>query len=205
MRIDEYRSKIIGEQKLVLVGFDTKLSNYNGKEQIVFYFTDKQNRIWVHYQLVKSEACDLQIRKWFVNLGFNMSKREPIDLYYDFNNVVYKKDGRVKDTQLGKALGRVYLANIVKRKMQWTDKSGKKVRKTFFDVDSVVDTFSLKQDVMIKQFKEASTLPNGENIYEWWCGRNFEIDTKFDDLGKDNSYGIIPTWELKEEEILGSV
>lgn len=205
MRIDEYRSKIIGEQKLVLVGFDTKLSNYNGKEQIVFYFADKQNRIWVHYQLVKSEACDIQIRKWFVNLGFNMTKREPIDLYYDFNNVVYKKDGRVKDTQLGKALGRVYLANIVKRRMQWTDKSGKKVRKTFFDVDSVVDTFSLKQDVMIKQFKEASTLPNGENIYDWWLGRSFEIDTKFDDLEKDNLYGIIPTWELKEEEILGNI
>ena len=88
MRIDEFKSKVIGEQKLVLVGFDTKLSNYNGKEQIVFYFVDKQNRIWVHYQLVKSEACDIQIRKFFVALGFNMSKREPIDLYYDFNHVV---------------------------------------------------------------------------------------------------------------------
>ena len=58
--------------------------------------------------------------------------------------------------------------------------------------------------LMVKQFKEASTLPNGENIYEWWLGRSFEIDTKFDDLEKDNSYNIIPTWKLKEEEILGS-
>ena len=148
MRINELKSKILGEQKLVLVGFGTKLSNYNEKEQIVFYFADTQNRIWIHYQLVRSDTCDLQIRKWFINLGFNMTKRQPIDLFYNYNDVM-KKGGCIKDTQLGKALGRVYLATIIRRNMKWTDKEQKVVKKTFFDVDRVYDTYQLNQDVML--------------------------------------------------------
>ena len=201
MQINELKSKVLGEQKLVLVGFRTKLSNYNEKEQIVFYFADTQNRIWIHYQLVRSDTCDLQIRKWFINLGFNMTKKQPIDLFYDYNDVM-KKGGCIKDTQLGKALGRVYLATIVRRNMKWTDKEQKIVKKTFFDVDRVYDTYQLNQDVMIRQFKEKSTQPSGENVYDWWLGRHFEIGD-FEDLEKDNLYGIIPTWKLKEEELLG--
>ena len=204
MKTQEYSQKVLGEQKLVLVGFRTKLSNYNEKEQIVFYFADTQNRIWIHYQLVRSDTCDLQIRKWFVNLGFNMTKRQPIDLFYDYNDIVQKKKGCIKDTQLGKALGRVYLATIVRRNMKWIDKDQKVVKKTFFDVDRVYDTYQLNQDVMIRQFKEKSTQPSGENVYDWWLGRNFEIGD-FEDLEKDNLYGIIPTWKLKEEELFGNL
>lgn len=208
MKLNELRTKFLKSNHLLtLVGFSTKTSNYSDALTIVFYFVDTQNRLFKHYQIVESETCDLQIRKFFYNLGFNMKDRSPLDLYIDFNTILYRQRGYLEDTILGKALGRVYKGTIVKRKMKWQERNDRgelvTVKKTFFDVDSILYTFAYQQDVLIKQFKEKSIQPCGENVYNWWMGKMFEIQD-MEELDY-KLYNIKPSWLLKEEELFGSI
>lgn len=208
MKLHEVRTKFLKDNHLLtLVGVSTTNSNYNDTPTIVFYFVDTRNRLWKHYQIVTSETCDLQIRKFFYNLGFNMQDHSPLDLYIDFNTIIYRQHGRVRDTILGRALGRVYKGLIVKRRMQWQERNDRgeliTVKKTFFDVDSVLYTFDHIQGVLVNQFKEKSILSNGENIYNWWMGQMFEIQD-MEELDY-KLYNIKPSWLLKEEELFGSI
>lgn len=193
---------------LTLVGVSTKTSNYNDTPTIAFYFVDTQNRIFKHYQICKSETgCDFKIREFFRNLGFNVKDRSPLDIYYDFNDIVYKRNGSLKDTILGKALGRVYTGSIVKRTMKWQQRNDRgelvTVKKTFFDTDFINYTFGQKQDVLIKQFKAKSVQSNRDSIYDWWLGKMFEIED-MEELDYE-LFGIRCSWKLKEEQLLGLI
>lgn len=207
MKLHEAKVKFLKQDHmLTLVGVSTKTSNYNDMPTIVFYFVDTQNRIWKHYQIVTSETgCDLQIRKFFYNLGFNVKDRSSLDIYYDFNDTIYKKHGSLKDTILGKVLGRVYKGNIVKRAMKWQQRNDRgelvTVKKTFFDVDHINYTFDYKQDVLIEQFKKKSVQANGEDVYSWWLGQMWEI-ADMEELDYE-LYNIRCSWKLKEEQLLG--
>lgn len=208
MKLHEAKAKFLKQDHmLTLVGVSTKTSNYNDAPTIVFYFVDTQNRIWKHYQICSSETCDLQIRKWFKNLGFNVKDRSPLDIFYDFNDIVYKQDGRLEDTILSKALGRVYKGSIVKRTMKWQQRNDRgelvTVKKTFFDVDHINYTFDHKQDVLIEQFQKKSIQSNGDNIYDWWLGKMWEI-ADMEELDYE-LYDVRCSWKLREEELFGCI
>lgn len=208
MKLHEAKMKFLKQDHmLTLVGVSTKTSNYNDANTIVFYFVDTQNRIWKHYQICESKTCDLQIRKWFYNLGFNVKDRSPLDIFIDFNTIIYRQHGSIKDTILGKVLGRVYTGSIVKRTMKWQQRNDRgklvTVKKTFFDVDHINCTFDHKQDVLIEQFKKKSMQSNGDNVYDWWLGRMFEIQD-MEELDYE-LYDIRCSWKLKEEELLGCI
>lgn len=209
MKLHEAKTKFLKQDHLLaLVGVSTKTSNYNDTPTICFYFVDTQNRIWKHFQIVTSETgCDFKIREFFRNLGFNVKDRSPLDIYYDFNDIIYKKNGRLEDTILGKVLGRVYKGSIVKRTMKWQQRNDRgeliTVKKTFFDVDSVIYTWSHKQDVLIEQFKKKSMQSNGDNIYDWWLGKMWEI-ADMEELDYE-LFGIRCSWKLKEEILFGSI
>ena len=195
MRINELTSQSIkGDRYLTLLHVKTDYSNYNDLPTVVFYFVDEKQRVWVHHQICKSNTCDIQIRKFFANLGFNMKDREPMDLYVDYNMCKRKQD-----SILFKAVGRVYIGNIVKRKMQWTDKEGKTVRKVYFDVDYVANTWDFLQDKLVENFKKHSVKADGTNVYDS-IGFNELVEMEEVDY---ELLGLIPTWKLKEEELIG--
>lgn len=207
MKTQEYKTQYLkDDHRLVLIHVTTGTSNYNDTPQIIFYFADEQNRVYVHHQICQSDTCNVQIKKWFVNLGFNMQDHDPMDLFVDFNTIVYRQHGRVEDTILAKALGRVYIGKVVKRIMKWVemnDQQAKVVKKTFFDIDAIQYTFGYKQDVLVKYFREKSTKPNGSNVYDEWLGQMFKIaDIEEVDY---NLMGFRPSWKLKEEELFGNL
>ena len=195
MRINELKSTSIkGDRYLTLLHVKTDYSNYNDLPTVVFYFVDEKQRVWVHHQIVKSDTCDIQIRKFFANLGFNMKDRDPMDLFVDYNMCKRKQD-----SILFKAVGRVYIGNIVKRKMQWKDKEGKTVRKVYFDVDYVANTWDFLQDKLIENFKKHSVKADGTNVYD---SIGFNELAEMEEVDYE-LLGLIPTWKLREEELIG--
>lgn len=197
MKVNELKTQDIkGDRYLVLLHVQTSMSNYNDTPTVVFYFVDEKQRVWVHHQICQSDVCDIQIKKFFVNLGFNMKDRDPRDLFVDYNTCERKQD-----SILFKAVGRVYIGNIVKRKMQWTDKEGKVVRKTFFDVDRIANTWDFSQSKLLENFKRRSVKPDGTNIYD---SIGFNELAELEEVNYE-LLGFIPTWVLKEEEVLGTV
>ena len=106
---------------------------------------------------------------------------------------------RKQDSILFKAVGRAYIGNIVKRKMQWKDKEGKTVRKVYFDVDSVANTWDFLQDKLVKNFKKYSVKADGTNIYD---SIGFNELAEMEEVDYE-LLGLIPTWKLKEEELIG--
>lgn len=181
---------------LTLVSISATESKLNGNPQITFYFVDTKNRVFKHHQIVRSSTCDFNIRKYFVNLGFSMLDKDPMDLYVDFNTK------ELKDTILSKALGRVYWGQIVRRNMKW-EQNGKTVKRVFFDVDNTLNPRDFSQTRMIEEFKKRSTDPAGNNVYDDWLGKLWTIG----DLEKDEStiMSFIPTWKISEEQLLGMI
>lgn len=197
MRAHEEKTQFFKKNHLlVLVSISATSSKLNGNEQLVFYFVDGKNRIWSHHQICRSQACDFQIRKWFINLGFSMLDKDSMDLYIDF----CKND--LKDTILSKALGRVYWGQIVRRNMKW-EQNGRMVKKVFFDVDNVLNPHDFSQEKMIEEFKKRSTDPTGNNVYDNWMGKLWTIGDLEED--KSNILNFIPTWKISEEQILGTI
>lgn len=181
---------------LTLVSISATSSKLNGNPQLVFYFVDEKNRVFKHCQICKSNTCDFQIRKYFINLGFGMLDKDPMDLYVDFSTK------ELKDTILSKALGRVYWGQIVKRNMKW-EQNGKIVKKVFFDVDNVLNPRDFSPTKMIEQFKKNSTDQAGNNVYDNWMGKLWTIGS----LEEDNSsiLNYKPTWKMTEEQVLGTL
>lgn len=198
MKVHEYKTEFFKKNHLLtLVGISASESKLNGNPQLIFYFVDTKNRVFKHCQICKSgTTCDFQIRKWFINLGFSMLDRDPMDLYVDFNTK------ELKDTILSKALGRVYWGQIVKRNMKW-EQNGKTVKKVFFDVDNILNPRDFSPTKLIEQFKRNSTCPAGRNVYDDWMGKLWTIGDLEED--KSNILDFKPTWKMKEEEILGFV
>lgn len=195
MRINELKSTSIkGDRYLTLLHVKTEYSNYNDLPTVVFYFVDEKQRVWVHHQICKSDTCDIQVRKFFANLGFNVKDRDPMDLFVDYNTCKRKQD-----SILFKAVGRVYIGNIVKRKMQWVDKEGKTVRKVYFDVDSVTNTWDFLQDKLVENFKKRSVKADGTNVYD---SIGFNELAEMEEVDYE-LLGLIPSWKLKEEELIG--
>lgn len=181
---------------LTLVSISATSSKLNGNEQLVFYFVDEKNRVFKHHQIMRSSTCDFNIRKWFINLGFSMLDRDPMDLYVDFCK------NELKDTILSKALGRIYWGQIVKRNMKW-EQNGKIIKRVFFDVDNILNPRDFSPTKMIEQFKKNSTYEAGGNVYDDWMGKLWTIG----DLEKDESaiLNFVPTWKISEEEMLGNI
>ena len=192
MKTEFYRKNHL----LTLVSISANESKLNNNPQLVFYFTDTKNRLFKHCQICKSDTCDFQIRKYFINLGFGMLDKDPMDLYVDFSTK------ELKDTILSKALGRVYWGQIVKRNMKW-EQNGKTVKKVFFDVDNILNPRDFSQSKMIEEFKKRSTDPTGNNVYDNWLGKMWTIG----DLEKDESaiLNFTPTWKMSEEQLLGTI
>ena len=195
MRINELKSQSIkGDRYLTLLHVKTDYSNYNDLPTVVFHFVDEKQRVRVRRQICNSDTCDNQIRKFFANLGFNVKDRDPMDLFVDYNMCKRKQD-----SILFKAVGRVYIGNIVKRKMQWVDKEGKTVRKVYFDVDSVTNTWDFLQDKLVENFKKRSVKADGTNVYD---SIGFNELAEMEEVDYE-LLGLIPTWKLKEEELIG--
>lgn len=197
MRVHEAKVEFYKKNHmLALVSISATESKLNNNPQLVFYFVDEKNRVFKHCQICKSDTCDFNIRKWFINLGFDMISRDPMDLYVDFNTK------ELKDTILSKALGRVYWGQIVRRNMKW-EQNGKTVKRSFFDVDSILNPRDFSQAKMIEEFKKRSTNPAGSNVYDDWMGKLWTIG----DLEKDESaiLNFVPTWKMTEEQILGNI
>lgn len=198
MRLHEEKTEFYKKNHLLtLVSISATESNINHQPQVILYFVDTKNRVFKHCQICKSDTCDFQIRKYFINLGFGMLDKDPMDLYVDFNT---KKE--LKDTILSKALGRVYWGQIVKRNMKW-EQNGKIVKKVFFDVDNVLNPRDFSPAKMVEQFKKNSTDPNGGNVYDNWMGKLWTIGDLEED--KSNILNFVPTWKMAEEQILGLV
>lgn len=183
--------------KLILVSISATESKLNGNPQLVFYFVDEKNMVFKHCQICKSDTCDFQIKKWFINLGIGMLNRDPMDLYVDFNI------NELKDTVLSKVLGRVYWGQICKRTMKW-EQNGKMVKKVFLDVDNILHPKDFSQEKMIEQFKKNSTDPSGNNVYDNWVGKLWTIG----DLEDEDNSAILnfkPVWKMSLEAIEGLV
>ncbi len=197
MKINEMKVQDIkGDRYLTLLHVKTGYSNYNNTPTIVFYFVDEKQRVWVHHQICKSSTCDIQVKKFFVNLGFNMKDKDPLDLFVDYNTCERKQD-----SILFRAVGRVYIGNIVKRKMQWKDKEGKTVRKVFFDVDRIANTWDFVQQKLKDNFRKHSVKADGTNVYD---SIGFNELAELEEVNYE-LLGFTPTWTLKEEELLGNV
>lgn len=211
MKIHEYKKEWLKRNhNLMLVGVNAVTSKLNKKKTLAFYFVDEKNCMFSHFQICESDTCDLQIRKYFASLGFNMVKHSPLDLFYDWNELKIKKEKKVEDSIVGKALGRIYRGKIAVRNMRWEqeiDGVRKTVKRKYWDVDYIYPTENLIQKVQIDDFKKKSTVPNGENVYDWWMGKGFQIADDFENCTSENTglFTIKPTWKMTEEEILGSV
>lgn len=194
MRVHEYKTEFYKKNHLLcLVSVSASESKINHQPQLVFYFVNEKNIVFKHYQICQSDTCDLSIRKWFINLGFG---KDPMDLYIDFNT------HELPDTILSKALGRIYWGQICKRAMKW-EQNGKTVKKTFLDVDNVLNPRDFSPEKMIEQFKKNSTDPSGNNVYDNWVGKLWTVG----DLENDESAIIQfrPSWRMTIEAIEGLV
>lgn len=213
MKLHEYKKEWLKRNhNLMLVGVNATISKLNEKKTLAFYFVDEKNCMFSHFQICESETCDLQIRKYFASLGFNMVKHSPLDLFYDWRKCQNSKDrDALKESIVGKALGRIYRGKIAVRNMKWEQKIDgirKTVKRKYWDVDYIYPTENLIQKVQIEDFKKKSTVPNGENVYDWWMGKGFSISEDFEiNAEKENKglFAVKPTWKMTEEEILGSV
>lgn len=197
MRVHEMKTEFYKKNHLLtLVSISATESKLNGNYQLIFYFVDEKNRVFKHCQICKSDTCDFQIRKYFINLGFSMLDKDPMDLYVDFSTK------ELKDTILSKALGRIYWGQIVKRNMKW-EQNGKIIKRVFFDVDNILNPRDFSPTKMVEQFKKNSTYEAGGNVYDDWMGKLWSIK----DLEKDESsiLNFVPTWKISEEEMLGNI
>lgn len=197
MRVHEEKTMFYKKNHLLtLVSISATESKINNNPQLIFYFVDEKNRVFKHCQICKSDTCDFNIRKYFINLGFSMLDRDPMDLYVDFNT------HELKDTILSKALGRVYWGQIVKRNMKWEQK-GKIIKRVFFDVDNVLNPRDFSPTKMVEQFRKNSTDPAGNNVYDNWMGKLWTIGDLEND--ESNILNFVPTWKISEEQLLGTI
>lgn len=203
MKSNEVKAKILKEDHLImLVGISTKSSNYNEMPTITFYFVDTENNIWKHCQTVQpGTKNEFQIRRFLCNLGLDIKDHKPLDFYNDFNTVVLSQHRNIKDTMLGKALGRVYKGVIVKRRMLWKKKNNKgdlvDVRKTFLNLDHVNSILYYKQDALVERFK------NNSKNYDWWKEKMFERGDMREFDYKSCGVDIKCSWDLTEKELFG--
>ena len=145
MKLDEVTTKVLKRSELLtLVGYNASTSKINKQEQLVFYFIDTQCRVWTHHQVVRPSNLnsELMARKYLSNLGFNMVKTEPFDLYVDFFN---------EQERLKNVIGRVYEGKLVHRILKG-DSFGDNKKHHYFDIDDIYNTRNHNQEILQRQF-----------------------------------------------------